>query len=401
VTADLPGQPLRIAVLGDFESLHTQRYVRFFAERGHEVHAISYYAPANELYRVELHVLCGAGGSGSQWSRDKGGSVPGRIASMAPPSLMRLVHACRYQRAGLGHVLRHIAPDVFHAHYVVEHGFYGAFADVHPFIVTAWGSDLLRESYTPLGKLIARWTLGRADVVTGNDPSLLRRAQALGVPAERTALVRVGIDRLFLDAHSVNLEPEDAGPPTIISDRALELLYNVETVIRAFGLVHARLPAARLIVAGDGSQRLTLERLARDLRLGEAVRFLGRLEPRELREALTSAHVYVSVPSTDSMAVSNLEAMAVGAFPVLSDLPSLNGWITNGVNGLLVPPAPSPAQLADALFAALADASRRKAAVAPNRARVEAEGTNERNMLLLERLYYRLAGHPLSDAGSI
>ena len=314
---------------------------------------------------------------------------------------MRLVNAFRYQRAGLGRVLRQIAPDVFHAHYVVEHGFYGAFAATHPFVVTAWGSDLLRESYTPLGKLIARWTLGRADVVTGNDPSLLRRAQALGVPAERTALVRVGIDRLFLDAHSVNLEPEDAGPPTIISDRALELLYNVETVIRAFGLVHARLPAARLIVAGDGSQRLTLERLARDLRLGEAVRFLGRLEPRELREALTSAHVYVSVPSTDSMAVSNLEAMAVGAFPVLSDLPSLNGWITNGVNGLLVPPAPSPAQLADALFAALADASRRKAAVAPNRARVEAEGTNERNMLLLERLYYRLAGHPLSDAGSI
>jgi glycosyltransferase involved in cell wall biosynthesis len=401
VTADLPGPRLRIAVLGDFESPHTQRYVRFFAERGHEVHAISYYVPANELYRVELHVLSGASGSGFRWSRDKGRSTLARIASRAPPSLMRLVQALRYQRAGLGRVLRQISADVFHAHYVVEHGFYGAFAATRPFVVTAWGSDLLRESYTPLGKLIARWTLGRADLVTGNDPSLLRRAQALGVPAERTALIRVGIDSLFLDARSVNLKAADAAPPTIISDRALEPLYNVETVIRAFGLVHARLPLARLIVAGDGSQRPMLERLARELGLGEAVRFLGQIEPADLQEALASAHVYVSVPSTDSMAVSNLEAMAVGALPVLSDLPSLDGWITHGVNGLLVPSAPSPAQLADALFGALTDASRRKAAIAPNRARVEAEGTNERNMLLLERLYYRLAGHPVSDAGSI
>ena len=400
MTSELPGRDLRIAVLGNFESLHTQRYVRFFAERGHEVHAISYYAPANELYRVELHVLGGGSSSGFQWSRDKPGSVPRRFASIAPPSLMRLVHALRYQRAGLGRVLRGISPDVFHAHYVVEHGFYGAFAGRHPFVVTAWGSDLLRESYTPLGKLIARWTLGRADLVTGNDPSLLRRAQALGVVAERTALVRVGIDRLFLDAHSLNLAPPDAEAPTIISDRALEPLYNVETVIRAFGLLRARLPA-RLIVAGDGSQRVALERLARDLGLGGSVSFLGRLEPVELRDALASAQVYVSVPSMDSMAVSNLEAMAVGAFPILSDLPSLNGWIKDGVNGLLVPPAPSPAQLADALFAALTDANRRKAAVAPNRARVEAEGTNERNMLLLERLYYRLTGHPVSGAESI
>ncbi len=109
------------------------------------------------------------------------------------------------------------------------------------------------------------------------------------------------------------------------------------------------------------------------------------------------AHVYVSVPTTDSMAVSNLEAMAVGAFPVLSDLPSVDGWISNGVNGLLVPPNPVASVLADALLSALRDAERRKAAVAPNRARVEVEGTNERNMLLLERLYYRLAGHPVSD----
>ena len=66
----------------------------------------------------------------------------------------------RYRASGLRGVLRSIAPDIFHAHFVVEHGFYGALASVHPFVVSAWGSDVLVEPQRdPLSKLIARWTL--------------------------------------------------------------------------------------------------------------------------------------------------------------------------------------------------------------------------------------------------
>jgi hypothetical protein len=38
-------------------------------------------------------------------------------------------------------------------------------------------------------------------------------------------------------------------------------------------------------------------------------------------------------------------------------------------------------------------------AVGPNRAKVEAEGLRETNMLLMERHYYRLAGHPMAAQG--
>ena len=64
---------------------------------------------------------------------------------MIPVGFMRLVHAARYARAGLRRVVREIAPDVLHAHYVVEHGFYGLVAGFHPYVVTAWGSDVLVE----------------------------------------------------------------------------------------------------------------------------------------------------------------------------------------------------------------------------------------------------------------
>jgi glycosyltransferase involved in cell wall biosynthesis len=317
-----------------------------------------------------------------------------------PQPLQRLIQAQRYMRAGLRRTLNEIAPDVFHAHYVVEHGFYGSFAGFHPYVVSAWGSDLLLESRGTAGRIIARRALGRADLVTANDVSLARRAVELGVPDHRIAVVHLGIDAVFLDAgnRSVNLGAGGDQPPTAISDRALEPLYNVDAVIRAFGRLRARLPTARLIVAGDGRERHALEVLARELAPEASIRFTGRLPPEDLAGVLAGSHVYVSVPSSDSLAVSTVEAMAAGCFPVVSDLPSNEGWIAHRMNGLVVP-AGDPASLADALCEALSDASLRRSAVTPNRAKVESQGLRERNMLLMERHYYRLAGHPQAGAG--
>jgi glycosyltransferase involved in cell wall biosynthesis len=302
--------------------------------------------------------------------------------------------------AGLQRVLDEVQPDVFHAHYAVEHGFYGSFSGFHPYVVSTWGSDLLVESRKPFGRLIARHALSHADLVTANDVSLARRAAELGVPEDRIEIVHLGIDRLFLDAgeRSVNQRPEIQQAPNVISDRALEPLYNVDVVIRGFARLRERLPGARLVVAGDGSERGRLETLARELALGESASFVGRLAPAELTEALAGAHVYVSVPSSDSLALSTVEAMAAGCFPIVGDLPSNEGWITHRVNGLVVPTRDS-GRLADALFQALTDDTLRRHAMGPNRARVEAEGLRERNMLLMERHYYRLAGHPQAGSG--
>ncbi len=314
-----------------------------------------------------------------------------------PPSLLRLVHALRYRRAGLRHVLDEIHPDVFHAHYVVEHGFYGAIADYHPYVISAWGSDLLVESHKTAGRRIASWALRRADLVTGNDPSLAERALELGVAPEKIAMVYLGIARAFLDtgATSVNLVQEDASPPVIVSDRALEPLYNVESVISAFASTHRETLDAKLLVAGTGSQEDALRRSADRLDL-DGVTFLGHLDQAALAGMLAEAHVYVSVPSSDSLALSNIEAMAAGAFPIVSDLPSMDGWVADGVNGLRVPPG-DDAALANALRRALADPALRRNAAIQNRQLVEARGLRQPNMLLMERHYYRLAGHPIED----
>jgi glycosyltransferase involved in cell wall biosynthesis len=317
------------------------------------------------------------------------------------PSLWRLVNGFRYQRRGLGRVIDSVEPDVVHAHYVVEHGFYAALAGRRPLVMTAWGSDVLvAPRRSPLTQAIARYALRRADLVTSNNGYMARRLAELGAPADRVVVVVLGADAFFLEAPeaSVNLRPDGETPPTIISVRSLDSrLYNVDVIVRAMALVRKRVPDARLLVASEGRLRAGLERLALRLGLRGAVAFLGHLDREALRDALASSHVYVSVPRSDATAVSTLEAMAVGCFPIVSDLPSQEELVQDGENGFRVPVGDA-ATLAERIVEALQRPDLRRQALGPNRDLVRRRGLLEENMARLEELYRGLArrGRPTS-----
>ena len=389
--------PLRICVVGDLDGMHTHRWVRWFVEQGHEVHAISYYPPRRSPPGVTVHSLVGGAASRAPLGGpDRAGWRPAarRLAEAAAPSLWRLVNGLRYQRRGLGRTIGNVEPDVIHAHYVVEHGFYTALASRRPLVVSAWGSDVLvAPTRSPLTRAIVRYTVRRADLVTSNNEYMCRRLVELGAPPDRVALVVLGADAFFVEAPeaSVNLRPDGETPPTVISVRSLDSrLYNVDVILRAIVPVRRRVPDARLLVAGDGRLRAGLERLALRLGLGEAVTFLGRLDREALRDTLASSHVYVSVPRSDATAVSTLEAMAVGCFPIVSDLPSQEELVQDGENGFRVPVGRAGA-LAERIVEALQRPDLRRAALAPNRDLVRRRGLLEENMARMEELYRGLS----------
>ena len=389
---------LRICVLGDLDSIHTQRWMQPFVERGHEVHAVSYYRPKAVPDGVHLHVLDDRARPASN------GATVRTTTSRLPPNLLRIVNALRYRRRGLARTLRDVNPDVLHAHYVVEYGFFAATAGFHPLVVSAWGSDVLVAARSsPLARLIARFKLRRADLVTSNNEHMTSVLRTMGVPPDKLATIVFGADAFFLERRddSVNLRPPDTGhPPAIISTRSLDSpLYNVDLVLRAFALLRARLPEAQLLVAGTGHLRPKLESLAQQLGLGDSVRFLGWLDDTSLRDAFARSHVYVSVPDSDATSVATLSAMAAGCFPVLSDLPTQDEWVEDGVNGFLV--APRDAQtLAQRLGDALENDALRHDAAERNRGIVEARGLWQKNALVMEDRYRRLAARRKEAKGN-
>jgi glycosyltransferase involved in cell wall biosynthesis len=322
--------------------------------------------------------------------------VTARVGRALPINLQRLVNLVRYRRAGLGATVRQIAPDVLHAHYLVEHALYATSARFHPYVVSAWGSDVLVDpAQSRFARALARFTLGRAELATSNNRHMAREmVLKLGIERAYVQHIVLGVSRDFLDAAgaSVNLRPKNDGALTVLSTRSLDKpLYNINVVLRAMARVRDRLPAARLVIAGDGRLRRQLERLARELRLGDGARFVGSLSEAALRDEMTNTEVFASVPSSDGTSVALLQAMGAGCFPIVSDLPSQQELIEHGVQGIRVPARDEQA-LADAIVRALQDAELRRTAAERNRAFVEDYGVTEKNMARMEAWYYRLAG---------
>jgi glycosyltransferase involved in cell wall biosynthesis len=120
----------------------------------------------------------------------------------------------------------------------------------------------------------------------------------------------------FVDLDNFPFRERRLPRPVFLSNRNLEPLYNVECALRAFAIIQQRLPDARLIVAGDGSQRERLEALSEELDLRN-VEFRGRVAPEQMQSLYDEADVYLNSPNIDNMPGSIIEAFASG-LPVVT-----------------------------------------------------------------------------------
>jgi glycosyltransferase involved in cell wall biosynthesis len=124
--------------------------------------------------------------------------------------------------------------------------------------------------------------------------------------------------------------------PIFLSNRNLYPLYNVACILRAFSKIQQKASGARLIIAGDGSQRASLESLARELKLRN-VEFRGPVAPLKMNELYDEAHIFLNSSNIDNMPGSILESFASGVPVVSTSAGGIRCIVTHGKNGLLVP----------------------------------------------------------------
>lgn len=162
-------------------------------------------------------------------------------------------------------------------------------------------------------------------------------------------------------------------------------------LLDAFALLHARLPATRLFLAGDGPTQDAVEAKIAALGLGDAVTLLGlRLDIESLLPAFDAG---VLASSTEGMSNAVLEMMACGLPVVATAVGGNLSLVEPGGSGLLVPPR-QPARLADAM-AALADSADERARMgAAARARVERDFSLEAMVRGFDLAYRQLLGAP-------
>lgn len=192
----------------------------------------------------------------------------------------------------------------------------------------------------------------------------LERAAALIVPSGfleqiflhhgfKSRIVPNVID-LALFSPSDTASPEFGDAPHLVVARNLEPIYDNATAIRAFAIVQRSWPKARLTVAGIGPERQTLEQLAGELGVCEAVHFAGRLDRTAMAALFRRSHVSLNPSRVDNMPNSVLEALASGVPVVSTSVGGVPYVVEHDRTALLVQPA-DPAGMADAVLRLLSD----------------------------------------------
>jgi glycosyltransferase involved in cell wall biosynthesis len=146
--------------------------------------------------------------------------------------------------------------------------------------------------------------------------------------------------------------------PTFLYVGRLKRYKAVDTAIVALAqLRRAGAPEAELWIAGDGSDRGRLERVA--ARDGAGVTFLGYVSEERKLALYRQAWAVVFPSPKEGWGITNVEAAACGTPAVASDSPGLRESVRHGETGLLVPHG-DPGALAEALGALAREPARRE-----------------------------------------
>lgn len=340
----MPSQRLRLLGVGPGRSINFLRWAWRLAERGHEVHVVSDQITARP---AELE-----------------GIVAHDLRRLEPLTRVRGVRRLRLVPALAGLAAR-LDPDLVHAHYLLPYGWWAARANLHPLVVSPWGTDILLDSRKPPGQARAARAIAAADFLVVNSRVNEEASIRLGAdPARIEQIVWYAeLDRFAPERRDPGFRarlgwPDDA--LVVLSLRNFRPDTHVDLVVSAFAAVARQEPRARLFLAArSGPLRAQVESLIDELELRPLVA-VGFAGPDELPGVVASADVVVQMTESDSTPASLLEAMASGLPAVCGEAPSLDEWVAQGNGAELVPPGDVEA-LAGALAKVLGDAGLRRA----------------------------------------
>jgi glycosyltransferase involved in cell wall biosynthesis len=206
--------------------------------------------------------------------------------------------------------------------------------------VVAYGVDV----WTAL-PVTRKWALGRADLVLAISSDTARRLVAVqGVPEMRVRCLPLGLDPEFTLALTRRTPPEQhlhTFPDgrivlTVSRQVTTERYKGIDLLIQAVRGLLPTVPDLYLIVIGDGTDRPRLEYLARELGVGDHVRFLGVVSAETLVAAYQRCDVFALPSGGEGFGLVFVEAMAFGKPVVAGAHGGTTDIIEDGVTGWLV-----------------------------------------------------------------
>ena len=354
------------------EGIHTKRWVEYFAERGHEIHLIT--LMAEDIQSAKIYPI-----------------------KTKAPKLSPLFKAIRIRN-----LVKKIKPDILHAHEVVPFGLYGALSGFHPFVVSVWGSDVLRApKESKISGYIIPVIFKKADIIT-TTAEFMREYLNNAFKAPKSKIIRIpwGIDlKVFHRGYEEEVKrfKESLGigvsSPIIISNRHMNPQYEIQSIIDSIPYVTKIYPNVLFVfIRGYGSPDFENEMKVRAKKLGviNNIWFISRhIPPKEMAVLLNASNMFISIPKTDQFGSSIMEGMACGAIPIVSTIKVYEQYLEDGKNAFFVNPE-SPEKIAEKIIYCIEHPEIEEKFYKINKKIIEKNEDWDRNAKKMEELYENL-----------
>jgi N-acetyl-alpha-D-glucosaminyl L-malate synthase BshA len=350
------------------------------AERGDEVHVISYALPSRLSFlnsRTFFHEVVTP-------------TYP--LFDNYPPYSLAL-------STKMVEVARHAPLDVLHVHYAIPNAVSAVMArqivspQPLPIVTTLHGTDVTLVGNDPNYLETTRWGILESDAVTAVSESLRRTTvEQLGI-SNQIDVVPNFIDPARYEQARDSPGARRWGRP---GERLLLHISNfrpvkrVLDVIGVFERVQRRIPS-RLILVGDGPDRGKVEQYCREHHICGAITFIGSLPLIE--EVLVGADVFLLPSESESFGLAALEAMSCEVPVIATDTGGLPEVVVHGETGFLFPVGDVEGMAAAALRLLTDEDLRRRFGEAGRRRAVE-QFSQETIVQRYRAIYQRVTGLP-------
>lgn len=230
----------------------------------------------------------------------------------------------------LKHYLAQLKPSVVHIHQVNRLAVFVILACRKlqiKVLTTTWGSDvLLVPQRNAFNRFLVSYALKNSDIITADAETMIEAIKPLSAPLKKEIVyLQYGIDPVLPVVKE----------KMIFSNRLHKPLYQIEKIISDFIEFYKSHPDWKLVVGGAGETTNQLKKMVDDAGINKVVEFAGWLNASQNANYYSRASIYVSIPESDGMSVSVLEALSAECIPVCSDIDVTNSWLNDGVNGVI------------------------------------------------------------------
>lgn len=293
------------------------------ARKGHQVHFITYQEPVRldsyyeNIYYHEVSAL--------DYPLFQHQPYESALAS-------KIVDVARFEKL-----------DILHVHYAIPHASSALIARSIlkesgynlPFVTTLHGTDITLVGKDPGYKPVVEYSINHSDGITSVSQSLKDDTYTNFKITRDIEVIPNFIDfsrfkKTDKDHFKKAIAPQ--GEKILIHVSNFRKVKRVEDVVKMFDRVLQQVPA-KLLLVGDGPERMSTEILCRNLGICEHVRFLGKQDAVE--DLLAIADLFVLPSETESFGLAALEAMACEVPVISSNAGGLGEINVQGTTGFM------------------------------------------------------------------